>query len=168
MSGLPSDQTSVKNRSAVAEAEIIERPVNARGGRHPVRSEIENDVRAVRNAQPFENGDELLDGRELQHQGHSMIVGSGDAFIFEELRAGNVAFVVIFLVADLEQHEGRILEVVGEPIDSDQHGLALHAGRSVGRFLLSGCDRAQEEKNEQRDQRKCFCRFIHRASLSER
>src|SRR5882762_7247451 len=67
MGGLPGHQSSVKDRSTIAEAEVIERPVNARGGRHPVRSEIKNDVRTVRNAELFENGDELLDRRKLQH-----------------------------------------------------------------------------------------------------
>src|SRR6267142_6566618 len=92
-----------------------------------------------------------------------MIVGSGDAFIFEELRAGNVAFVVVFLVADLEQDERRILEVLSKPIDSDQHGLAR---RAAGFIFLSGCDHAEEEKDK-RDQRRCFCKFIHEASSSK-
>src|SRR6267154_5916734 len=85
----------------------------------------------IRNAETFEHGDELLNGREFQHQSHAMIVGRRDAFVLEELGAGNVTLVVVFFLADLKEHERRIVEVIGDPVDGDEHGFTREDRKST-------------------------------------
>ena len=98
---LPANQATIENRSAVAEAQVVECPVDTRGRGHPIRSEIQNDVRAVCHAEVFEDGDELLDRRKLQHQ--ALAVRRGNAGVVQELRAGDVAALVILFFADLQE-----------------------------------------------------------------
>jgi len=114
----------------------------------------------VGHAELFKDGDELLDWRKLQHQ--ALAVRRRYACILEELRAGDVAALVILLIADLQEDERSIVEMVGEPIDSDQHGFARRGGRNVRAFILSDgvCSREEEKPKEKRY-------FFHVASLAE-
>ena len=85
----------------------------------------------------------------------------GNAGVVQELRAGDVAALVILFFPDLQEDQGSIAEMVAKPIDSDHQRFALRV-RVVGRFFLRDGIGYQEEQDKQRENRYVF----HAASLA--
>ena len=126
--GLPCRQAAVEERGPLAETCRVEAEPDARRGRDPVLREVDDDARAVADAEALELRAQLVGRQELKEKG---ALGPRDREVLRgyELCAGDVLLLEVGRRAHVQEDEVPLAPVLDEPVGRHEH---VRPGRTRG------------------------------------